>query len=175
MNWVLFWLVLHILAAILAFGPTYTFPMIGVMAQKQPQHLVFALRLQEFIATRLVLPLSLTMLVSGVGLIFAAGVDLPKSPYLLVSIALYLIALANALFILLPNGAKLVHMAEQMTGARAMATAGPGAAPAGPPAEFLALIGRQRMAGAINGLLVFVIVFLMVVKPGGLVPGPIFG
>ena len=38
MNWLLFWLVLHVLGAILAFGPTYTFPIIGAMARQAPQH-----------------------------------------------------------------------------------------------------------------------------------------
>ena len=175
MNWVLFWLVLHVLGAILAFGPTYTFPIIGTMARKAPQHILFALRLQERISRGMVLPISIWVGVTGVGLLFAAGVDLPKTPYLIVAIVLYIIGLANGLFVLIPGGAKLVRMAEGMTGARAMATAGPGAAPAAPPAEFLALIKREQVFGAINGLIVVAIVFLMVIKPGGIVTGPLFG
>jgi hypothetical protein len=66
-------------------------------------------------------------------------------------------------------------MVDAMASGGAMASPGPGAAAAGPPAEFLALIKREQVFGAINGLIVVVIVFLMVVKPGGIVAGPLFG
>ncbi|MBV9101111.1 MAG: DUF2269 family protein [Candidatus Dormibacteraeota bacterium] len=158
MNWLLFWLVLHVLGAILAFGPTYAFPIIGDLAKRAPQHISFALRVQERVSSRIVLPLSASLAVSGVGLLFAAGVNLARTPYLWVAIALYLAGLANGLFILLPTGAKLVHMADAMTGARALASAGPGAAAAAPPAEFMALIKREQVFGAINGAIVFAIV-----------------
>src|SRR5947209_2571755 len=175
MNWVLFWLVLHVLAAIVAFGPTFAFPVIGAMAQKYPQHVPFALRLQETIAQRMVLPVAATMLVSGTGLLFAVGIDLIRTPYLLVAIGLYLIGMSNGLFVLLPTGAKLLHMVEGPTGAQALATAGPGAAAAMPPPEFMRLIRREQVFGALNSVIVIAIVALMIIKPGGIVPGPLFG
>ena len=36
MNWVLFWLFLHIAAAIVAFGPSFVFPVLGTMVPQDP-------------------------------------------------------------------------------------------------------------------------------------------
>lgn len=48
MNWLIgLFLFLHVGGAILGFGPTYTFPFIGAMAGKEPQHVNFALRVQN--------------------------------------------------------------------------------------------------------------------------------
>lgn len=175
MNWVVLWLVLHILGAIIAFGPVFTFPLVGALVQKEPQHISFALKLQERIASRIVLPVALTMAVSGIGLILSVGIDLPKTPYLLVAIGLYVIAMLIALFVLLPTGAKLVRMVEHRDGSVAVAGAGPGAQVGGPPPAVLALIQRSKAFGATNTLLIVVIAVLMVVKPGGIVTGPLFG
>ena len=40
-------LFLHIGGAIVAFGPTFAFPILGPMAGKEPQHANFALRFQR--------------------------------------------------------------------------------------------------------------------------------
>src|SRR5579864_6276026 len=42
MNWFLLWLFLHILAAVIAFGPIFVFPIVGSLAAQMPQHLRFA-------------------------------------------------------------------------------------------------------------------------------------
>src|SRR2546427_8822871 len=107
MNWLLFWMFLHITAAVLAFGPTFVFPIIGSLVQKRPQHFAFAIELNHAIETRLVAPLALSMLVSGVGLIFAANVNVLRTNYLWVSILLYLLALSLAFGVAIPTTAKL--------------------------------------------------------------------
>ena len=165
-NWLIFWLFIHITAAVIAFGPIFVFPIIGVLVQKRPQHFAFAIELNHTIETRLVLPLASSMLVSGVGLIFAAHVSLLRSTFLWVAILLYLLAMALALGIAVPTTAKLRAFVHE--GAAQPAAPGP------PPPQVLALVDRVRKTGMALTLLFLVIIFLMIVQPGGLVPGDIF-
>jgi hypothetical protein len=158
-NWVLFWLFLHIAAAIIAFGPTFVFPIIGSLLEKNPASAHFAVELMHKIETRLVLPVALTMIVSGIGLIFSANIDLTKTPFLGVSIVLYLIALGIAFFNQVPTTAKLLE-------ATAVGPP-PGAPPGPPPPHIAALINRARVGGQVLSALLITIIFLMVVKPGG--------
>ncbi|MFY9614714.1 MAG: DUF2269 family protein [Candidatus Dormiibacterota bacterium] len=167
MNWLLFWLLLHIAAAIIAFGPTFVFPLIGSLVQKNPQAMHFAMEVNHAIETRLVLPVALTMLVSGTGLIITAHINLLATTYLLVAIVLYLIAIGIAVFNQLPATSKLIRLSA--------AGPPPGAAPGPPPPEVMAQINRARIGGIILTLLLLTIIFLMVIKPGGIVGGPIFG
>jgi Predicted integral membrane protein (DUF2269) len=158
-NWFLFWLFLHITAAIAAFGPTFVFPIIGSQLEKHPASAHFAAELMHKMETRLIIPVALTMLVSGVGLIFAVGINLTKTPWLGIAIILYLIAIGIAIFNQLPTTNKLVE-----------ATAGgppPGAPPGPPPPHVAALITRARVGGQVLTVLLVAIIFLMVAKPGG--------
>src|SRR5690349_16696374 len=59
-------LLLHIGGAIIAFGPVFTFPLIGSMGAKEPMHANFAVRLSERISQRQVLPLAIFQGVTGV-------------------------------------------------------------------------------------------------------------
>jgi hypothetical protein len=166
MNWLLFWLYLHIAAAILAFGPTFTFPIFGAAIAKEPAHTGFALRLQERIARGMVVPIGLTVLVTGIAMILTVHINLTKTPYLGAAIVLYLIALGLSLGVLLPAVSRMIRLAD------AMPPGGPPpGAPPGPPPAMVPLISRVRIVGGITSLLVLVILFLMVVKPGGVVAG----
>lgn len=160
MNWLLFWLFLHILAAVLAFGPIFVFPIIGSQAQKHPEHGHFALVLNEKIEHGLVIPLALTMLVSGTGLLITANVALFHTAYLLVAIALYLVAMVIALAIMVPTVGKLAKMTEN--------------GPPSEPAAFGALVKRTQIFGGLLQLLFLVIIFLMIIKPGGITTGSLF-
>jgi uncharacterized membrane protein len=158
LNWTLFWLFLHIAAAIIAFGPTFTFPIIGAMAARNPQYGHFAAEFNHKIERGLVLPVALTMAVSGVGLIISTGRNLTRSPWLAAAILFYAIAVGVAAFIVIPNTGKLVE-----------ATAGgppPGEPLAGPPAHIVAMIKKNQVGGMIMTALLMAIIFLMVVKPG---------
>jgi len=162
MNWFLFWLFLHILAAIIAFGPIFVFPIVGTLVAQMPQHMRFATELNHRIEMRLVVPLALSMFVSGVGLIWTANINVFGTVYLLVAIVLYLLAVAIAFAVLLPNTQRLVHLAET-----APASAGAAAAP---PPEIMALVRRNQIFGGMTTVLFVVILFLMVIQPGGIVP-----
>ena len=158
MNWLLFWLFLHVAGAIFAFGPALVFPIVGSLAARDPKFGHFAAEVNHAIEQRLVLPVAASMLVSGVGLIIAGGFNLTRAPWLGAGIILYIIAMGIATGMLLPAGRKLVE-----------ATAGgvPPAAPGGPSPQVAALIKRTQVGGMILVALLVVIIFLMVVKPGG--------
>ena len=163
MNWVLFWLFFHVAGAIFAFGPTLVFPIVGALAARDPRFGHFAAEVNHTIESRLVLPVAVSMAVSGTGLIIAGHFNLTKAPWLGAGIILYIIALGIATGFLAPNGRKLVA-----------ATAGgpppggpPEGAPAGPPPHIAALIKRSQVAGMVLLGLLVTIIFLMVVKPGG--------
>lgn len=148
--WLLF---LHILGAVIAFGPGFALSFFGAAAGREPQHANFTLRTSAVVATRLIIPLALFQGVTGIGLLLVEGTDILAARWLLVAIALYAIALYIALGLNLPNLRRLIELSS--------------APPAGgaPPAELIVRAGRSRQYGmAMSGLIV-VIVFLMVVKP----------
>lgn len=157
MNWVLFFLFLHVAAAIIAFGPTFAFPIVGSFAAKDPRYGHFVAEVNHAIETKLVLPVALTMPVSGIGLIIAGGFNLTKSPWLGAGIILYIIALGIATGFVNPRSRKLVELSSTP----------PPAGAAGPPPEVAALVRQIQMGGMVLIALVIVITFLMVVKPGG--------
>jgi len=155
--WLFPWLLfLHVLAAIVAFGPTFGFPIIGAMGGKEREHANFATRVSLTLSRRLVVPLALTMPVTGAGMILAASIDLSSRAYwwLGIAIVLYAIAIAVALTINIPTAARIVEL-----------TSGPPPAGGGPPAGLPALIKRVQRGGQVNTILIVAIVLLMVVKP----------
>jgi ABC-type spermidine/putrescine transport system permease subunit II len=158
MNWFLFWLFLHILAAVIAFGPIFVFPIVGTLAAKMPQHLPFAVELNHRIERRLVIPLALSMFVSGVGLIWTGSINVFKTGFLLVVIGLYVVALAISIGILLPTTQRVVQIVEKAP------QPGPGA----PPPEVMTLVRRAQMFGGTAMLLFLGIIFLMIIQPGGI-------
>jgi uncharacterized membrane protein len=155
-------LFLHVAGAVLAFGPTFTFPFIGSMGGKEPQHVNFALRVQHRIASNLVMPLALFQAVTGIALIWVGNIDLFSGTnwWLVVGIVLYLIALSNSMFILLPHVRELITLTSMAPPAPAE-----GAAPSGPPPRVAKLVQQSRQLGALNALLIIVIIFLMVTRP----------
>jgi hypothetical protein len=139
-SWYAFWLVLHILAVIIAFGPAMAmFPFVATMGQKMPQHA----------------PLAVTVPLSGVGLIYTGHVDFWGSEWLLASTVLFIAAFFFATVVQKRNSGKLLAMVRQMP---------PGPPPAGaaPPAELVTLAKRLRIGGMYLGASVFVILILMV-------------
>lgn len=162
MNWPLALVIfLHVMGAIIAFGPPFAFILLGPMSGREPQHANFAVRFQHLVSRRLILPLVIFQGITGLLIVFMANINLFGTLWLVVSIVLYLIALANAFAVILPTATKLVE-----------ATSAPPPAPepgatgrSGPPPHIAALVRRTRMASMANTLLIVVIVFLMVTKP----------
>jgi hypothetical protein len=152
--WLLF---LHVLGAIVAFGPTFAFPFIGAAGGKEPQHANFATRVSHLLAERLVYPIGITLPITGAGMMLVRGIDPSARPnwWLGIAIVLYVIAYGYSFFV--QNG--MVKRVIEMTSAPPP----PGAS--GPPPELRALIGRIGRGGMVLSVLLVLIVLLMVVKP----------
>ena len=158
-SWFTFFLIGHILAAIVAFGPAFSFALIAAQGQKEPQHAVFAAELIHTLSARVVIPVALVVGVFGIGLIFTAHVDLWHSEWLLIALALYIAAITFSITVQLPRGGKLAELLRAMP---------PGPPPAGatPPAEILKTAKQLQFGGIYLTLSVVAIVVLMVWKPG---------
>ena len=157
--WFLF---LHVLGAIIAFGPSFSFPIIGAMGAADRPHGNFATRVGLAISTKRVVPVALTMPVTGIGLIWSAGFDVfsATSRWLLLGIVLYVLLFTFAVTVQIPTTRRIIAM----TSGPPPETA-PDAAPAGPPPELMALIRKVQRGGMFLSVMIAVIVFLMVVKP----------
>ena len=74
--WLFPWLLfLHVLGAIVAFGPTFAFPIIGAMGGKEPQHANFATRISQSVSARLVYPIGITLPITGALIILVSGIE----------------------------------------------------------------------------------------------------
>jgi uncharacterized membrane protein len=158
MAWLFPWLLfLHVLGAIVAFGPTFTFSIVGAMGGAEPQHANFATRVSHALTTRRVLPVGITLPITGLAMIAVVGMNpLERSHWwLALGILLYVIAYSYGFFV----QRKLLERVVELTSAPPP----PGAS--GPPPELRALVGRIQRGGMGMGILIVAIVLLMVVKP----------
>jgi uncharacterized membrane protein len=146
-------LFLHILGAIIAFGPGFAFAFFGAAAAKEPMHGNFTLRTINVIARRMILPLAILQGVTGLGLVIVEGTELLTRGWLLVAIVLYAAALYVAIGLNLPNMKRFIELTSTPPG------------PGGPAPEIPKLAANSARYGQIMGGLVAVIVFLMVTKP----------
>lgn len=153
---------LHILSAIIAFGPTFSFPLIGSMMAKEPQHALFAIKFQESVTMKLLYPVGLIVLpIAGVGMILTAHIPLFQTTWLLVTIGLFIAAAIYSVAVQTPTGMKLMHILENMP---------PGPPPegaSGPPPEVAALVKKLKAGGMGLTLMVIVIFTIMVLGAQG--------
>lgn len=154
--WLLF---AHVLGAIIAFGPSFTFPLIGSMAGKEPMHANFAARISLAIEEKVVIPLAFVQALTGIGLIWAAQFDLFSTYWLLTGIALYVVAISYALFVQAPAARRVVELSTVPAGGP------PPGAPVGPPPELAAAVRSVGRGGLFLTILIVAIVVLMVMKP----------
>ena len=156
--WLFPWLLfLHVLGAIVAFGPTFAFSLVGAMGGAEPQHANFATRVTDVITSKRVLPVGITLPITGLAMLAVAGINPLERDrwWLALGIVLYLIAYGYGFFVQHPLTERIVQMTSSPPP--------PGAS--GPPPELMALIRRVQLGGMGMGLLLVDIVFLMVVKP----------
>ena len=172
----------HVLGAIIAFGPAFTFPIIGRLGAQEREHGNFATRISAAIAKVQVAPFAILQGITGVGLIITGNIDITAHAWLLVGIVLYLVAIGFAFLVQTPTVQRVIDMTSggPRVGAGAGGTpaggpsAGPsggppvgGPPPGGPPLELMKSIRRVQMGGLFLMALIVSIVFLMVVQPGG--------
>ena len=148
-------LFLHVMGAILAFGPTFAYSIMGSMAGREPQHANFSARQTEAIGTKLVYPLAMFQGVTGILLLVSAPTDEFKvGAWLAIAVVLYVIALVYALTV---QRNALHHLIEL--------TSTPPAPGSAPSPEIPLTVRKIQRGGIFLGLLIVIIVFLMVVKP----------
>jgi len=121
-------LTIHILTAIVAFGPSFAFPLISSFAAKEPQHGLFAIRLIDLIERRMILPAALTMPVSGALLVWSEGIDLLGTHWLLAAITLYVVAITFAFTVQLRTVDRMIETAGRMGAPAPRTKPGPGRA-----------------------------------------------
>jgi len=151
-------LLLHVLGAVIAFGPSFAAPLMGGMGAKEPVHAGYQLRVSAAIVDKITIPFALLQGVTGVLLIIAAKFDLTQasSRWLLSAIVLYGIAIVFAIFVQRRNVQRLIALTSAPR---------PADAPPGPPAGAPALIKSIQRGGMLLTVLIVVIIALMVLKP----------
>jgi uncharacterized membrane protein len=155
-EWFPVFLFAHVLAAIIAFGPTFAIPIMASMASKEPQVRPFLARVNLRLSTWLIIPFALSMWISGPLLIVSRSYDLGSAGtrWLDLSIGIYAVTTLIALAMTLPNTRKIVALVQ----------AGP-PGPDGPPAELTTRVRRAQVLGYVQTALFFAVLILMVFKP----------
>ncbi len=149
-------LFLHALGAIVAFGPGFASMVVGPMVAKEPQYANFYARSQALTARAIVTPVSISMAITGIGLILVRGwtAIVGTKHWLEVGILLYVIAVVLSMAVMDPASRKLVALTSQPP------------APGQPPSpELPATARRIRLTGMPLSALVVIITLLMVAKP----------
>ncbi|MBW3589882.1 MAG: DUF2269 domain-containing protein [Actinobacteria bacterium] len=149
-------LLIHIAGAIIGFGPAFAFGILGPLSKKLggPQ----ALGIMEGILAlqnKLVIPIAAFFQpVSGVLLILEGGwaQNFFSHVWLWVALILYIVMFYLAVFRARPGVAAMIRLAKE----------GKAETP-----EFGKLAKQQQAIGPILGVTLLVIIFLMVMKPGG--------
>jgi uncharacterized membrane protein len=148
-------LLIHVAGAIVGFGPTFTFAILGPMSAKAgPQGGMALMEAMEAIEKRLILPVAIVVQpLSGLALIFLSGynVNFFSHYWLWIGVALYAVAFYLAV---IGQNKRLARMIE-------IAKAGP------PTPEFTATAKTLARTGPVITLILVVIIILMVTKPGG--------
>jgi uncharacterized membrane protein len=146
-------LFLHILGAIVAFGPGFASMVVGPMVAKEPQYANFYARSQALAARRLVTPISITLLLTGAGMIGVRGwaTTTAGKHWLELAILLYVVAVVVSMALLAPASRRLVALTAEPQ--------------SGPNPAIAAAAGRVRLSGIVLSVLVVTITALMVLKP----------
>jgi uncharacterized membrane protein len=148
------WLFLHILGAIVAFGFGFYAPVYGAMLSGEPQHGNWYLRASKRVSDVVVIPVGISMAVTGVLLVMSSGgVERFSELWLALAIVLYVIALLIVFLRQRPTVSKLIELTSTPPG------------PGGPPADVPVLLSRTRRYGMVLVVLIIAIVALMVAKP----------
>jgi uncharacterized membrane protein len=141
---------LHVLLAIVAVGFNASYGVWLARAAREPAHLGHVLRGIKLLDDRFANPAYGLLLVTGLANVFIAGIPL-TTPWIAGGLALWLVLIVVGAAVYSPTLRKQIAALE---------AGGPDSA------EYRALAARGRTVGILLAVIVVVIVFLMVVKPG---------
>jgi uncharacterized membrane protein len=148
------WLFLHLLGAIAAFGFGFYAPIFGRATATEPQHGNWFLRAAKRVSTGVIVPVALSMFITGTLLVMeTGGMQRFQELWLSVSLVIYVAALAIVFLLQRPTLSKVIELTSEPPG------------PAGPPPEVPALVKRLQLYGIVLLVMVIAIVALMVWKP----------
>lgn len=140
---------LHVVSAITALGANLTYGIWIARASQQPKVLPFVLRNIKLIDDRLANPAYGLLLLTGLAMSYLGSIPL-TTPWLLTALILYALMILLAAFGYTPTLKGQIRALDQDGfGSQAYKTAA----------------GRSTLFGALLGIVVLGIVFLMVVKP----------
>jgi len=149
-------LALHIAAVVIAFGVTFTYPLLFSLAPRPPRNLPFAYRFEHAVTQRVLNPGLLVVMIAGA---YLASKDHAWGEFWVqwaLGAAIVIGGIAGS--VLAPAERKLIEIAD-----RVVAEAGDGEIAFG--AEHDALVRRLQVAGTAASLLVLVTIFVMAAKP----------
>ena len=141
---------LHVLAAIVAVGANITYGIWLARASRQPDALPFTLRGIKLIDDRLANPAYGLLLVTGLAMMFTGRLSL-TTPWLLTALVLFVLVVLVGLLGFTPTLTRQIRLLDSE------GIDSPG---------YQAAARRGIMIGVILAVLVTVIIYLMVVKPG---------
>jgi uncharacterized membrane protein len=147
-----FWMFLHILGAIAAFGYGFYAPIFGAASAREPQHGHWFAKAAKRVSTIIIMPFAILMFITGAALVQSGGVEW-SDRWLSIAMLLYFVALGIAFFVQRPAVNRIIALTEQPPG------------PEGPPAELRSAVQRTKVAGVAMLLLMLAILALMVWKP----------
>jgi uncharacterized membrane protein len=148
------WLFLHVLGAIVAFGFGFYAPVYGAMLSREPQHGNWYLRASKRVSDVVIIPVALSMAVTGTLLVMSSGGPQRFSElWLAAAVVLYVVALLIVFLRQRPTVKRVIELTSAPPG------------PGGPPPEVPQLLSRLRLYGMVLLILVIAIVALMVAKP----------
>ncbi|MGB0872977.1 MAG: DUF2269 family protein [Solirubrobacterales bacterium] len=143
---------LHVIFAVIGLGSAFAFPFIGALAQKNPQHTVFALEVNFTIIKKWISPMAVLILITGLYQVFDGPYSFGDDHWLDISFALFIVYMGIIGAITTPGTRRALELARESAG-------GP------PPQEMIALIQRNAKLGPLLGGIIILTTFLMEAKP----------
>jgi uncharacterized membrane protein len=141
----------HVLLGMVAVGINVSYAAWATRAAREPQHFGYALRGIKFLDDRIANPSYIALAVVGIALVLIGPYDFTDA-WVIAAIVLYLLLAAIGIVAYSPTLSRQIAVYESV----------------GPDVpEFRALGSRGTRIGQLLAVLVVIIVFLMVVKPGG--------
>ena len=140
---------IHVLSAITAVGANFTYGIWTARASREPKVLPFVLRNIHLIDTRIANPCYVLLLITGLTMAFTLPIPL-TTPWLLTALVLYVLAALLGITLYAPAVRRQIRLLESE---------------GFDSPSYRASAKRSTLLGVLVTLDVFVIVFLMVVKP----------
>jgi uncharacterized membrane protein len=149
----------HIAAAIIAFGVTFSYPIIDAFLHKAGnlQHLGWWHRVQGELGPKLITSSATVLLIAGIYLAASGPFDF-GSTFVTIGLVIVVVLLGLGGAFFAPTERKAAELAQ-----RDIDAAAGGAITLS--ADYQAVAGRLRLVGIISNVLILVAVFVMVMKP----------